>query len=285
MLNLVNLSPVTTMNPIPPAALDITRALFLEVQQHLQVQHVAVLVRDTTNTLWTHHASGWFTHLRSYGVPEGKGLSWLTLNAKSVQVFNNPWQHPSVFSPEPNDHAKQIQVSVPFLGKHQLPLGVLHILRNVTQPFEKHDLVWLTKKSQTIAQSLETALSTEEQLVEALRQHPIGGLIKDFALYLGEPLPIAQAIAWAAMLPKTHALPLETRLAFEQQNCRFDGTGTPALTGANISMSARIVQVILAYTKHLEQGFTPADTLAALRRQAGWKLDPLLVHALEQHLR
>jgi hypothetical protein len=271
------------------AALDITRSLFLEVQRHLQVQHVAVLVRDTTRTLWTHHASGWFTHLRSYGVPEGKGLSWLTLNAKSLQVFSNPSEHPSVFSPEPNDQAKQIQVSVPFLTQHYQPLGVLHILRNITQPFEKNDLHWLTEQSQALALPLETALSTEEQWVQDLNRHVTGRLIMDFALYLGEPQPIAQAIAWAAMLPKSKALknhlPLETRLAFEQANCRFDGTGKPALMGSNISISARIVQVVLAYTKHLEQGLTSADALAALRREAGWKLDPLLVHALEQHLR
>ena len=284
MLNLLTVIP-TPMNLVTPAALDITRALFLEVQRHLQVQHLAVLVADTTRTLWTHHASGWFTHLRSHGVPEGVGLSWLTLNAKTLQVFSNPSQHPSVFSPEPNDQSKQIQVSVPFLSDDQ-PLGVLHILRNPTQPFQKRDLLWLTQQSQAIAQPLETALRTEEQFGQALANHPIGCLVTDFAVYLGEPQPIAQAIAWAVMLPSvTDALPLETRLALEQQNCRFDGTGTPALAGSSISISARIVQVVLAYTQQLEQGLVVADALAALRREAGWKLDPLLVHALEQYLR
>ena len=276
------------MNPVSLAALDITRALFLEVQQRLQVQHVAVLVRDTSQTLWTHHASGWFTHLRSHGVPEGMGLSWLTLNAKTLQVFSNPSQHPSVFSPEPNDQSKLIQVSVPFLGSLQQPLGVLHILRHPTQPFQKSDLLWLTQQSQAITVPLESALQTEDQLRHVLTDHPTARFIRDFALYLGEPLPIAQAVAWAVMLPKTTSipnhLPLETRLALEQQQCRFDGTGTPALLGSQISISARIVQVVLAYTKYLEQGLMVADALAALRREAGWELDPLLVHALEQHL-
>ncbi len=285
MLNLVTVTP-TPMNFVTPAALDITRTLFLEVQRHLQVQHLAVLVADTTRTLWTHHASGWFTHLRSYGVPEGKGLSWLTLNAKTVQVFQNPSQHPNVFSPEPSDQTKQIQVSVPLLSNDQ-PLGVLHILRNATQPFQKRDLLWLTQQCQAIVSPLETALRTEKQFGQALAKHPIGCLVRDFAVYLGEPQPIAQAIAWAAILPKSSPsqLPLETRLAFEQEHCRFDGTGTPALVGSSISISARIVQVVLAYTQYLEQGLVLADALAALRREAGWKLDPLLVHALEQYLR
>ncbi len=276
----------SVLKAVTPAALDITRALFLEVQRHLQVQHLAVLVADTTHTLWTHHASGWFTHLRSHGVPEGVGLSWLTLNAKTLQVFSNPSQHPSVFSPEPNDQTKQIQVSVPFLS-HEQPLGVLHILRHSTQPFQKHDLLWLTEQSQAIAQPLETALRTEEQFGQALANHPMGCLVTDFAVYLGEPQPIAQAIAWATILPKSspNQLPLETRLALKQQHCRFDGTGTPALAGSSISISARIVQVVMAYTQQLEQGLVVADALAALRREAGWKLDPLLVHALEQYLR
>ncbi|MEY4531273.1 MAG: hypothetical protein RLZZ156_1994 [Deinococcota bacterium] len=283
MLNLLTITP-TTMNPVSLAALDITRALFLEVQQRLQVQHVAVLVRDTSQTLWTHHASGWFTHLRSHGVPEGMGLSWLTLNAKTLQVFSNPSQHPSVFSPEPNDQSKLIQVSVPFLGSLQQPLGVLHILRHPTQPFQKSDLLWLTQQSQAITVPLESALQTEDQLRHVLTDHPTARFIRDFALYLGEPLPIAQAVAWAVMLPKTTSmpnhLPLETRLALEQQQCRFDGTGTPALLGSQISISARIVQVVLAYTKYLEQGLMVADALAALRREAGWELYQIKVYTL-----
>jgi hypothetical protein len=286
---MLNVSGVgSNLNLVTPAALDVTRGLFLEVQRYLQAQHLAVLVRDATDTLWTHHASGWFTHLRSHGVPEGMGLSWLTLNAKTLQVFSNPSQHPSVFSPEPNDGANQIQVSVPFFGQHQQPLGVLHILRNPTQPFQKQDLLWLTQQSQAMTLPLETALMAEEQLIGQLVHHSIGQLVRNFALYLGEPLPIAQAMAWA-VLPQAKTfvstLPLETRLALEQQDCRFDGTGTPALVGSSISISARVVQVVLAYTKHLEQGLVSADALAALRREAGWKLDPLLVHALEQHLR
>ena len=153
MLNIGGLG--STVNLVTPAALDVTRALFFEVQRYLQAQHVAILIQDTTRTLWTHHACGWFTHLRSHGVPEGMGLSWLTLNAKTLQVFSNPSQHPSVFSPEPNDGSNQIQVSVPFLGNNQQPLGVLHILRNPTQPFQKRDLSWLSEQSQSITPLLE----------------------------------------------------------------------------------------------------------------------------------
>jgi hypothetical protein len=286
---MLNVSGVgSNLNLVTPAALDLTRGLFLEVQRYLQAQHVAVLVRDASSTLWTHHASGWFTHLRSYGVKEGVGLSWMTLNARSLQIFANPWQHPSVFSPEPNDGSKQIQVSVPFFGSQSQPLGVLHILRDPWLPFQKRELAWLSEQSQGITALLETALMTEIQFTQALGVHAVGQLVCEFALYLGEPLPIAQAMAWA-VLPQSkiskNTLPLETRLALQQQECRFDGTGTPALVGSNISISARVVQVVLAYSKHLEQGLSLLDALAALRREAGWKLDPLLVHALEQHLR
>jgi hypothetical protein len=276
------------MNRAIPAALDITRTLFLEVQKHLQAQHVAVLARGTDLTLWTHHASGWYTHLRSYGVPIGKGLSWIALNKKSIQVFQNPSQHPQVFSPEPEYEPAQIQVSVPLFDTNELPLGVVHVLRNPIQPFLPTELDWLEQQARGLSGQLEMALQIQQEFSESLSQHPDALMIRDFVLYLGESQPIAEAMAATVMLQKESTavtLPLETRLAFQQQDCRFDGTGKPALQGSNIALSARIVQVVLAYSQQLEKGLQSSAALAVLRREAGWKLDPLVVHAFEQHLR
>ncbi len=262
------------------ASLDITRTLFNEVQSGLSAQHLSILARDQDLTLWSYHASGWFTHLRSHGVPRGVGLSWVVLKQRQLQIFRNPSKHPQVFSPVPNLSPTQTQVSIPFFDSHHQPLGVLHLLHEPpNEPFETTELDWLEERIKQIAPHLEQALNAEQALNQSLKQNTTTTLIQQFAQYLGEPQPIANAIAWAAAHLECNkppeSLPLETKQAIQQFKQRFDA--------APLAQSTRILQVVIAY-QQATQRTDPDHAIAWLRREAGWKLDPLLVHAFEQFL-
>ncbi len=285
---------------VPTAALDVTRALFQEVQEKLVCEHISILIQDPNvvskekMVLWSHHSSGWFSHLRSHPVPEGVGLSWLTLRAKTTQIFKNPASHPAVFETEPQHAPIQIQVSVPMLGKEQ-PLGVLHVMRSPSQPLGQNELHWLEQRVQASVVALEQAFALERQLQNQIpstsQAVQLSRFVTAFALYLGEPRPIANAIAMAAKLLTTETptqnlcLPLETREALAHRHTHYDGTGTPSIQGKNIAYSARIIQVVITYLDSIQHGLSPAESMAALKHQAGWKLDPLLVGAFEQHMR
>jgi hypothetical protein len=176
---------------------------------------------------------------------------------------------------------------------------VVHLLRSASQPFTTEDLTWLEARCAEVSPELERALRADAEL-ERLVMQQSSSLLQtrlqralDFAKYLGESPIYARAVALGAMLLKGEiclealqntAMPLETRDVLEYHHARFDGTGHPAVQGPRIPMSARIALVSVSFDQHLETGSDAAQALALLRREAGWRLDPLLVKAFEQHV-
>jgi hypothetical protein len=287
------------MGVMTRAALDVTRDFFAAVKTHLDCPHCDLLVTSDQETLWSHHASGWFIHIRGQGVTRGSGLSWITIREERIQIFHNPGLHPEVVGNEPHHAPQGVQASAPMFDSNGQPLAVIHLLRSATQPFTAEELAWLEARCAELSPELEQALRTDAELERLVMQQSSPGLrtrmqhALDFAKYLGESPVYARAVAMGAMLLSNEIclealqntpMPLETREVLEYRHARFDGTGDPAAQGPRIPMSARIALVSVGFEQHLETGSDASYALALLRREAGWRLDPLLVKALEQHV-
>jgi hypothetical protein len=290
---------MSRMEVIPQAALDVTREFFNAVKTHLECPHCDLLVIDDQKMLWSHHSSGWFVHMRGLGIKSGSGLSWIAFQQGGIQIFHNPGSHPQVIDPLAHLAPQGVQASAPIFNRGEQPLAVIHVLRSASHPFMPHELTWLEERCQEVRPRLEAALQSDAGLERGIMQQssPRTQALMDrtfaFTTYLGESPIYAKAVAMGAMLLENELclealrhlpMPLETRDVLEYRHTRFDGTGQPSLPGPRVPMSARIALVCAAFEQHFETDSDPQHALALLRREAGWRLDPLLVKALEQHL-